>query len=36
VKTVAVATGSFLLGATLGVLGIATLAGRWVKGKGKR
>lgn len=35
-KTVAVATGSFLLGATVGVLGIATIAGRWVKGRGKR
>jgi len=35
-KTVAVATGSFLLGATVGLLGVATLTGRYLKRRGNR
>lgn len=35
-KTLAVATGSLLLGATVGLLGIATLTGRYLKRRGNR
>lgn len=35
-KLAVVATGSFLLGATAGLLGIATLTGRYLKRRGQR
>lgn len=35
-KIAAVGVGSFLLGATCGLLGIATLTGRYLKRRGNR
>ncbi len=35
-KLAAVGVGSFLLGATVGLLGIATLTGRYLKRKGSK
>jgi hypothetical protein len=36
VKIAAVGVGSFVLGATVGLLGVATLAGRYLKKRGNR
>jgi len=36
VKIAAVGFGAFLLGATFGVLGVATVAGLYLKAKGSR
>lgn len=35
-KLAAVATGSFLLGGVVGLLGVATLTGRYLKRRGSR
>lgn len=35
-KIAAIVTGSFLLGATVGLLGVATALGRYLKQRGQR